>query len=280
MAIIVLATLLVLALKPQAQAISANLEWWAWLIAVFLVIFEAGIVSILLMTVSQSKAQTDVFTATMKIEGAWKEGMVEQSIAKDLNPVKKAFIVRIVTLPLQIIPFVGGALYAAINATFIGWDHLDRYFEAIQLSPKLQRVEIFGKDSSDCRALCNLYTYDIDNDVARFGFFCGIVESAPVFGWILGPITNSIATALYACDIENSGGLLCLREEGKDYESHESIENANQTSQGPLDALRETGERVMKLGETVANTENDSRATKYLKEKARASIISSISRKT
>jgi len=114
------------------MAISSDLEWWAWLIAVFLVLFEAGIVSIVLMSVSQSKAQTTVFTATMKIEGTWREdSMIEQSIAKDLNPMKKAFIVRILTLPLQIIPFIGGALYSAINATFIGWDHMDRYFDAI-----------------------------------------------------------------------------------------------------------------------------------------------------
>eukprot|EP00985_Skeletonema_marinoi_P030421 scaffold31995_cov66-Skeletonema_marinoi.AAC.1 len=36
--IIILVILLVTALQPQAQAISPNLEWWAWLIAVFLVL--------------------------------------------------------------------------------------------------------------------------------------------------------------------------------------------------------------------------------------------------
>lgn len=271
--IIVLVVLLATVLKPQAQAISANQEWWAWLIAVFLVLFEAGIVSILLMAVAQSKSQTVVFTATMKIEKVWREGMIEQSIAKDLNPMKKAFIVRVLTLPLQIIPFIGGAVYSAINATFIGWDHMDRYFDAIQLSPKLQRIEIFGDELSDCRALCNPATYDIDNDIARFGFFCGIIESAPVIGWVLGPITNAIAAALYAVDIERSGGLMCLREEPKD-------EEINQESRGPLDALRETGERVIQYGASISNDENDSRASKYLKKKARESIISTLSNKT
>mmetsp|Transcript_14739 Transcript_14739/g.24120 ORF Transcript_14739/g.24120 Transcript_14739/m.24120 type:complete len:326 (+) Transcript_14739:580-1557(+) len=270
LSMIVLVVLLATALKAQAQVISANLEWWAWLIAVFLVLFEAGVVSILLMSVSHSKAQTSVFTATMKMEGVWREGMIEQSIAKDLNPMKKAFVVRVLTFPLQIIPFIGGALYSAINATFIGWDHMDRFFDAIQLSPKLQRVEIFGEELSDCRALCNPATYDIDNDIARFGFFCGIIESAPVLGWVLGPITNAIGAALYATDIERSGGLMCLHEEPKDEE----------TNRGPLDALRETGERVIQYGASISNDDNNSRASNFLKKKARESIISSLSNKT
>eukprot|EP00984_Skeletonema_dohrnii_P038224 scaffold41205_cov216-Skeletonema_dohrnii-CCMP3373.AAC.5 len=200
--------------------------------------------------------------------------MIEQSMAKDLNPMKKAFIVRVLTLPLQIIPFIGGALYSAINATFIGWDHMDRYFDAIQLSPKLQRVEIFGHELSDCRALCNPATYDLDNDIARFGFFCGIVESAPIIGFVLGPVTNAIAAALFACDIEHSGGLLCLREEAQD-------EETNQASRGPLDALREKGGRALQFGESVANNENsDSQASRYLKKKARESIVSTLSKKT
>ena len=35
MAVIILIVLLATALKPQAELISPNLEWWAWLIAVF-----------------------------------------------------------------------------------------------------------------------------------------------------------------------------------------------------------------------------------------------------
>ena len=229
--IIVLVILLATALKPQAQAINADLTWWAWLIAVFLVLFEAGIVSVLLLSVSQSKAQTNAFVTTMKLEGVWREDMIAQSIAKDLNPMKKAFIVRILTLPIQIIPFIGGGLYAAINSTFIGWDHMDRYFDAIQLSSKLQRVEIFGKELSDCRALCSPSTYDVDNEYARFGFFCGLVESTPVLGWVLLPVTNAIAAALWACDIEKSGGLLCLREEGEGKENQESSQGTNHVKQ-------------------------------------------------
>lgn len=216
LAIIILVVLLAVALKPQAELISPNLEWWAWLIAVFLVLFESAICAGLLMIVSQSKAQTKLFVATMRMEGQWRENeMVVQSIAKDLNLIKKAFLVRMVTFPIQIIPLVGGAIYSAINATFTGWDYMDRYFDAIKLPSRLQRMEVFGADKSDCSALCYSSTYDADNEYARFGFMCGFLESLPIVGFVVFPLTNAVAAALFACDIEKGGGLVCLRANGE-----------------------------------------------------------------
>ena len=209
---IILIAFFALTLYPQAKLVSSNLEWWAWLIAVFLVLLESAIVATLLIAVSQSRAQTKLFTATMRIHGQWQEHYIEQSTIKDLNLIKKAFLVRIISLPLQIIPFVGGGIYAAINATFSGWDYMDRYFDAIKLPVKQQRIEVFGADKSDCSALFYSSTYDINNDYARFGFSCSFLESVPIVGWVIFPLTNAIAAALWACDIEKSGGLICLRE--------------------------------------------------------------------
>ena len=210
----ILIILLAITLKPQAMAISSNLEWWAWLLGVFLVLLESAICATLLLCVSQSKAQTKLFVATMRQEGAWREGeMRRQSTIKDLNLIKKAFVVRIITLPIQIIPFIGGVIYSAINATFTGWDYMDRYFDAIQLPSDQQRLEVFGRDKSDCAALCYSSTYDADNDYARFGFACGFLESIPIAGSVVFPLTNAIAAALFACDIERGGGPVCLRPE-------------------------------------------------------------------
>lgn len=212
LATMILVVLLATTLKPQAELISSNLEWWAWFIAVLLVLLEAAACAGLLMVVSQSKAQTKLFTATMRMEGQWREGdMVQQSTIKDLNLIKKAFLVRMITFPLQIIPLVGGAIYSAINATFTGWDYMDRYFDAIGLPSRLQRVEVFGADKSDCSALCYSSTYDSDNDYARFGFMCSFLESFPVVGFVVFPLTNAVAAALFACDIEKGGGPICLR---------------------------------------------------------------------
>lgn len=213
LSLVILIVLMATTLKPQAELISSDLQWWAWLIAVFLVLFQSAICAMLLVAVSQSKAQTKLFVATMRLEGQWKENdMVAQSFMKDLNLVKKAFVVRIITMPIQIIPFLGGAIYSAINATFTGWDYMDRYFDAIKLPSSLQRVEVFGEDKSDCSALFHSSTYDADNDFARFGFMCSLLESLPIVGWVVFPLTNAIAAALFACDIEKGGGPICLRD--------------------------------------------------------------------
>ena len=212
LSLLVLVALLATALKPQARVISPDLEWWAWLIAVFAVLLESAICAGLLLAVSQSKAQTKLFVATMRQEGLWRDNeMVPQATIKDLNLVKKAFVVRIITLPIKIVPLAGGVIYSAINATFTGWDYMDRYFDAIGLSSDLQRVEVFGKERSDLSALCHPSTYDADNDYARFGFMCGFLESVPLVGWVVFPLTNAVAAALFACDIERGGGPVCLR---------------------------------------------------------------------
>jgi len=218
LSVLILVTLLAVALKPQAELISPDLEWWAWLIAVLVVLLESAVCAGLLLAVSQSRAQTKLFVATMRQEGMWRADMVAQSTVKDLNLVKKAFVVRIVTLPIQIVPIVGGIIYSAINATFTGWDYMDRYFDAIGLHSALQRKEVFGREMSDCAALCNPSTYDADSDYARFGFMCGFLESIPLVGAVLFPLTNAIAAALFACDIERGGGPIVLRGAGNDDE--------------------------------------------------------------
>ncbi|KAL3777430.1 hypothetical protein ACHAWO_004714 [Cyclotella atomus] len=220
LSIIILTALMITALKPQAVLINAELPWWAWFIAVLMVFVEAAVATSILMLYSQARAQTKIFEATMRLESRWRDEMVQQSILKDFNLCNKSLWVRIITLPIQIIPFVGGALYSAINATFTGWDYMDRYFDAIQLSVHNQRIEIFGDDGSqielcdcwaDCWSLLHPSTYDINNDYARFGFTCSYMESVPIFGWTVFPLTNAIGSALFACDIEKCGGPACLK---------------------------------------------------------------------
>jgi hypothetical protein len=143
----------------------------------------------------------------MRLESKWKEGeMIKQSVMKDLSFCQKAFFVRIITYPLNLIPFLGAGLYSAVNATFIGWDYMDRYFEAIQLDGRLQRVEVLGEDKSDCSALFSRSTYDDSNAYARFGFMCAFLEAVPIVGTSVFPLTNAVAAALFACDIESCGG--------------------------------------------------------------------------
>lgn len=134
LSVVILTVLLITALKPQAILVNPELPWWAWFIAVLMVLVEAALITTVLMLYSQARAQTQIFEATMHIEDKWRDDMMQQSILKDFHLCNKSLWVRIVTLPLQIIPFVGGVLYSAIHATFTGWDYMDRYFDAIQLS--------------------------------------------------------------------------------------------------------------------------------------------------
>lgn len=204
--------LLVFALKPQAEAFGGA-QWWSWILAVLVVLLEAAVITLLVVAIAHSKCQTEVFVQTMKIKGKWREGeMKKQSLCKELNLFcKKAFIVRIITFPINIIPFVGAAIYSAINATFIGWDYMDMYFDAIKMPSNLQRVEIFGENRSDCASLFHCSTYDSDNDFARFGFMCSMLEMVPIVGTALFPLTNACAAALFACDIEEAGGPVAMR---------------------------------------------------------------------
>jgi hypothetical protein len=205
-----LVLLLVFALKPQAEAFGGG-QWWSWILAVLVVFLEAAVVSILVLAVAHSRCQTEVFVKTMQINGKWRDGMKKQPILMDLNIFKKAFFVRILTFPINLIPFFGAAVYSAINATFSGWDAMDRYFYAIQMTNKQQRVEVFGEDRSDCRSLLSCSTYDSDNDYARFGFMCTLLEMIPLVGTAFFPLTNACAAALFACDIEAAGGPISMR---------------------------------------------------------------------
>lgn len=204
-AVLAFVFLVVFALNPQAQAFGGG-QWWSWLLAVLVVLFEAAIVTMLVVAVAQSKCQTEVFRKTMMIKGYWREGeMRKQSICADLNLFKKAFFARIITFPLNIIPFFGAALFSAINATFTGYDYMDRYFDAIKMPSKMQRIEVFGEDRSDCRSLFSCSTYDSNNDYARFGFVVSMLEMIPLVGPVFFPLTNACAAALFACDIEAAG---------------------------------------------------------------------------
>lgn len=210
--------LFIFTLKLQAEFIGdlsgTDLTvWWVWLLAVLAVLFEAAILTIPLLYITQSKCQTEIFVTTMRIKNKWNENeMKKQSMISEMNIFcKKMYVIRIITAPMCFIPIFGGALYSCINAAFVGWDYMDMYFDAIDLSRKLQLREVFGDEvSSACSALCKRSTYDDDNEYARFGFIVCFFETLPIVGGTVFPLINACAAALFACDIEESGGPSCL----------------------------------------------------------------------
>jgi hypothetical protein len=135
LSLVILVVLLATALKPQAKWISSNLRWWSWPVAVCLVFLESTICVGLLLVVSKTNAQKNLFVPTIRQEGIWRGNeMVSRSTIKDLKLLGKGDIVKLITIPLQTIPFLGGVVYSAINATFTGWEYMGQYFKAIKLS--------------------------------------------------------------------------------------------------------------------------------------------------
>lgn len=197
----VLILLFALALKPQAEAFGGY-QWWSWLLAVLAVLFEALLLSGLVLVLVYSKAKKTIFVETMQLEGKWREEMKEPSVFNDLNCCKVSFILGLITLPLNLIPVAGTIAYAYINGPYLGWDYMDMYFEAIHMEGKQQRIEVMGENNS----VCTPSIYTSENEYMRFGFPGVLLESIPIFGPAVFSLTNSCAAALWACDMELSGG--------------------------------------------------------------------------
>lgn len=71
-------------------------------------------------------------------------------------------------------------------------------------------------------ALFRPSTYDVNNDYARFGFICSYLESVPILGWTIFPLTNAVGSALFACDIERCGGPISIKTQNFDVTSENS----------------------------------------------------------
>jgi hypothetical protein len=76
------------------------------------------------------------------------------------------------------------------------------------------------------------------NAYARFGFMCAFLEATPIVGTAIFPLTNAVAAALFACDIESCGGPSSLviqkNREGAcvTEESHVIVENGQDKGHG------------------------------------------------
>jgi len=186
------------ALFPQAKAFGGQ-KWWSYVLAVMAVLFEAMLLALLLLKVVHSKCQKKIFVTTMELEGAWKPGMIEPSLAKDINCCRLGFFVKIITFPLNLIPVVGTFIFAFVNAPFEAWDLMDMYFDAIQMDDEAQVVEVTGGE----RAYCSMYA---SSEYVKFGFIAMLLESIPVVGPAFFSLSNACGAALWAVDMEARGG--------------------------------------------------------------------------
>jgi len=198
-----------LALQPQANAFGGN-RWWSYVLAVFTCLLEASCLTLLALLVVQSKCRKKIFVKTMILEGKWKkEEMIEPSVTKDINCCRIGFLIKLITLPLNVVPVIGTIIYAFINAPFDAWDVMDMYFDAISMDNKAQKNELAGDNPHFWKGIYSNKPYN------GFGFAACLLETIPIFGPTIFSLGNACGAALWACEMEKRGGPFTLRESSK-----------------------------------------------------------------
>ena len=185
----------------ESSAATTTTTWWSYVIALFAVLFETTLLTVLLLKVIHGKSQKKIFVQTMKLQQQWNQGaMVEPSGIDIINCCKLSFIISLLTFPLHIVfPLVGTVVYALLNGRLTGWEYMDMYFHAIHMNGVEQRREVLRGSSSSLSISClNIYS----NPYTQFGFICGLLESIPIFGPSIFPLSNACGAALYACELE------------------------------------------------------------------------------
>jgi uncharacterized protein involved in cysteine biosynthesis len=205
MAIILLFTI---ALQPQAALFGGG-RWWSYMLAVVAVLFEALLLTVVMLKVVHSKCQKRIFLETMQQEERWLPDMEEPAMVRDCNCCKLGLFVKIISFPLNLIPVAGTIIYAFINAPFEAWDLMDMYFDAIGMDNHAQMVEVSGGHNQSWDGM-----YASSNYV-RFGFVAMLLETIPILGPAIFSLSNACGAALWACEMQAEGGPPTLRQDSK-----------------------------------------------------------------
>ena len=198
--LIAVIVLLSTALKPQADSLSHLGDFWAWFIAIIACLVEALIILIVILKKVASVAQTKVFVKTMEMENCWNQNWSKPNLAELSSPFGFDLLVKICSLPLNLIPVAGTILYGMINMNMAALDIMSLYYDASGISEEDQKNMVFG-GTDVCSALTSPLK-GFENEHSGFGFVCAILEMVPVLGATLIPVSNSIGGALWACDME------------------------------------------------------------------------------
>lgn len=187
--------LLVAALYPQAEGLEdAGVEsWLAWLLAIMLVFVESFVVTLIFSLVALACFQDRVFSYVLR-----KKGFAELVD----NRARHASFVRIctsccrvsillrlgllvVSVPLNVVPVVGNAVYAWLNGKIVAWEYHLFYFELKNLTFEQQEALLRERD----------WQYTL------FGMQALLLEMIPGFGAVF-MFTNTVGAALFAASIE------------------------------------------------------------------------------
>ena len=214
-----LIVLFALTLRAQAEAFAFGRDseegedgttWWSLMLAVFAVLFEATLITLLLLKLVHGKSQKKIFVKTMKMENQWRDAtehpdnhMTEPGGLELCGCVKLSFIIGLLTYPLNfLVPLLGTVVYSLLNSRLASWELMDMYFNAIRMTYEQQREEIKTSGMSGGYCAC----FDVSSRYVQFGFVCNVLESIPIVGPSIFPLSNACATALWASDMERQYG--------------------------------------------------------------------------
>ncbi|KAJ3082685.1 hypothetical protein HK102_001516 [Quaeritorhiza haematococci] len=202
------------ALVPQKEAFSkVNVpEGLAWVLAIFLIIFEAALFVIFWVlffipfTVDSLFEQVlylklkDVPSATLLQSNPYRAGQLNHTYTRlrtfiihirlrlSFQKTLRAFLATI-TLPLNAIPFLGTAAFSGLNAFMTGWNHHLHYLALNGII-----------DMKEGRRFCKSRAHEY----VSYGVVATFLEMLPVLN-VLFVFTNVVGAALWAADMEMAG---------------------------------------------------------------------------
>ncbi|KAI8999464.1 hypothetical protein BC832DRAFT_212253 [Gaertneriomyces semiglobifer] len=192
-------TLFGVALKPQAHALDNFLpEWLAWVCAVLLVLVEICVACLLFVAIALPTVSDQLFDDVVSLstgvnagegscaQGCWM-GIAYVGIYLFYIIIARV-LVLIVTAPLNLLPFIGTAVFLLINGYLAAWNQHLHWFEL--------RGFGFTAGRRFVRRHRSAYT--------SFGSTAVLLEMIPGVG-ILFMFTNIVGAALWAVDMEKNG---------------------------------------------------------------------------
>ncbi|RLN58527.1 hypothetical protein BBJ29_004474 [Phytophthora kernoviae] len=204
----VVITLFTFTLRPQEEALyDAGLSpFFAWLLAIVLVIIEVFIVTLIYGLICLEWFKDKIFAHVLSERGYSELVENEERHSPLLRVLTSCCRVSVmlrlgllvITLPLNMIPVLGNITYAWLNGTLMAWEAHLYYFEMKAFDFEQQK-EIISQRKLQYSA---------------FGMQAMLLEMIPIVGAIF-MFTNSAGAALFAASIE------------KDLQKQERRKNSN-----------------------------------------------------
>lgn len=197
--ITILIVLFVTTLYEQAQLLGGG-RWWSWIFAVFLVLLEATVLTLIVLKVSHVKSQKRIFVETMKLENTWDASrMIEPGPDIPCSGCCSfSTILQIITYPLHVfIPILGTFVFSFLNGKFAGLDWMNLYSTVLG-GFTVEEFELAAGVAKSSSSSC----FEFSNPYTQFGFVCQLLESIPIAGPSFFVLSNACATALWASDVE------------------------------------------------------------------------------